>query len=132
VLVAALLHACRDQLEVMSDLKSAGAGMVLRCFAELVVCGIPSEVAGENVVLGLNRSLFIADQPAGDERADNGMNGREESEKADDFEGGSGQHSIRSCLFVRCSKHDAGRCSGQFLYDVFCIPKLRASLAFGE
>src|SRR3954471_14212883 len=76
----------------MSDLKSAGAAMGLPFFAELVVCGIPGEVAGENVVLGLNRSLFIADQPAGDERADNGMNGREESEKADDFEGGSGQH----------------------------------------
>jgi hypothetical protein len=32
---------------------------------------------------------------------------------------------------VRCSKHDAGRRSGQFLYAVFCIPKLRASSACG-
>jgi hypothetical protein len=102
--------------------------MVLRCFAELVVCGIPGEVAGENVVLGLNRSLFIADQPAGDERADNGMNGREESEKADDFEGGSGQHSIRSCLCGAANMtQDAAQVNSCMMYFVYqsCGPALR-------
>ena len=49
----------------------------LSCFAELVVCGSPSKVAGDHVVLGLDRCLLIADQLAGDERANNGVNDRD-------------------------------------------------------
>jgi hypothetical protein len=39
-------------------------------FAELIICGSLGEVAGDHVVLGLDRCLFFADQLAGDERAD--------------------------------------------------------------
>ena len=63
----------------------------------------------------------MADPVAGDERADEGMNDREDSKEGDDFE--TGQQGVRSCSFVRCSKDDADRRSGQILYAAFCIPK---------
>jgi hypothetical protein len=92
-------------------------------FAELVLCGSPSEVAGDYIVLGFDRCLLIADQPAGDERADYGVNDRKDSKKGNNFEGGSGQHGVRSCVFVQCTKDAAGRLACQILHAVFCIPE---------
>jgi hypothetical protein len=51
------------------------------------------------------------------------VNDRKDSEKGDNFEGGSGQHGVSSCSFVRCTKYATGRLTCQILHAVFCIPE---------
>jgi len=151
--VAALLRACRDHWPTCADStgtagfvymrpgwaadavpKAAGAVMLDRqewtgkSTVIRPLCGAGRLRKSERSCWGAHcsgsqPSLIIADQVAGDERADNGVDDCKDSKEGNNFEGGSGQHGVSSFAFVRCTKHAAESLTCQILHAVFCIPE---------